>query len=200
MWLIAGLGNPGAGYAQHRHNAGFMAIDAIASRCGASVATSAHKAQLMKATLANIDCILAKPQTFMNLSGESLQAIGQYYKIPPAQMLVLHDDLDLKFAQLRIKKGGGHGGHNGLRDIDARLGKEYWRLRIGIGHPRDSATPQMEVSDYVLQRFSADEQRKLTQITALIAGNVDLFFTESPEAMLREVMQELKKEGSRPSS
>lgn len=192
MWLIAGLGNPGASYAQQRHNAGFMVIDALARAYDAPPMKSAHHALCSKVTIADMPCMLVKPQTFMNLSGQAMLGIATFYKIAPEKILVIHDDLDLKLGQLRMKIGGGHGGHNGLRDMDARMGKDYWRLRIGIGHPRDSNTPQMEVSDFVLQNFSADEQRVIDNVTDEIARHMALFFTHSPVGFMSKLAERLR--------
>lgn len=183
MWLIAGLGNPGAGYAKHRHNAGFMVLDAIAGAYGAGAWKAKQKGEVAEAAIAGEKCLLAKPQTFMNLSGQAIQPLMQFYKIPPANLLVLHDELDLKLGQCRIKQGGGHGGHNGLRDIDERIGKEYWRLRIGISHPGDKD----RVHDHVLSNFTKDERMLFDEVSAALVQYLPLFFTHSPAAMMSKV-------------
>lgn len=183
MWLIAGLGNPGAGYARHRHNAGFMALDAIAARYGASAWKEKHKGEVADATIAGEKCLLVKPQTFMNLSGQSIQPLLQFYKILPENLLVLHDELDVALGKCRTKKGGGHGGHNGLRDIDARIGPDYHRIRIGIGHPGDKD----RVHDHVLSNFTADERTVMEPVYEAIAEHLPLFFTHSPDAMMSKV-------------
>ena len=156
--LIVGLGNPGNEYARTRHNAGYWLVDELAHRHGGSFrAEGKYQGALARVSIAAEELWLFKPTTFMNLSGNALLSLCGFYRIPPAEMLVAHDDLDLATGTLRLKEGGGHGGHNGLRDCIAKLGDQFWRLRIGIGHPgaRD------EVLDYVLQRASADEQRLL---------------------------------------
>ncbi len=154
--LVVGLGNPGNDYATTRHNAGFWFVDALARDLGAQwIMESRLQAQMAKA--GNVR--LLKPQTFMNRSGMSVAALANFYQIPAAQILVSHDELDLLAGEIKLKFSGGHAGHNGLRDIHAKLGtNEYWRLRIGIGHPRDSLTPQQQVADWVLQRPRAEEQ------------------------------------------
>ena len=136
MWLVVGLGNPGSQYARTRHNIGFMAIDGLAA-AGVNFA-SKFQGECAKVTLGGEDVLLLKPQTYMNLSGQSVQAAMTFYKIPPAQMIVLHDEVDLSLGKLRIKQGGGANGHNGLKDIDARVGANYWRIRLGVGRPTDA--------------------------------------------------------------
>ncbi len=146
--LVAGLGNPGREYARTRHNAGFWFADELAARLSASFAgESKFAGDVAKAG----NLRLAKPMTFMNLSGRTVAGLARFYAIAPAEILVVHDELDLKPGDAKMKFGGGHAGHNGLRDIQAQLGSpEFWRLRIGIGHPRDSELTQQEVADYVL--------------------------------------------------
>ena len=151
--LIVGLGNPGADYVDTRHNAGFWMIDLIAAERGLSFRFEKRfNADECKFKVHDRDVYLQKPQTFMNRSGQSVAALARYYKIAPEQILVIHDELDLPPGCNRIKQAGGHGGHNGLRDIINHLGsREFFRLRIGIGHPGDSN----QVVDYVLHRPSA---------------------------------------------
>jgi len=153
--LIAGLGNPGSKYEQTRHNAGFWFVDEIARLKGAQFRPeSKFSGEVCKLVLEGRDVWLLKPDTFMNRSGTAVQKLASFYKIPVDNILVAHDELDLEPGTARLKSAGGHGGHNGLRDIIAHMGKEFHRLRIGIGHPghRD------QVSDYVLHRASQDEQ------------------------------------------
>ena len=153
--LIVGLGNPGAQYEQTRHNAGFWFVEEIARLKGAQFRPeSKFSGDVCKVILEGRDTWLLKPDTFMNRSGQAVQKLASFYKIPVENILVAHDELDLEPGTARLKTGGGHGGHNGLRDIIAHLGKEFHRLRIGIGHPghRD------QVSDYVLHRASKDDQ------------------------------------------
>ena len=147
--LVAGLGNPGREYAFTRHNAGFWFLDALAAKLGAAYRSeSKFQGHLGKA---EGDLRLLKPMTHMNLSGRSVSAASRFFAVPPAEILVVHDELDLLPGEAKMKFGGGVAGHNGLKDIAAQLGtKDFWRLRIGIGHPRDSAIPQQHVADYVL--------------------------------------------------
>ena len=153
--MIVGLGNPGPEYAQTRHNAGFWFVDLLAERHGGSFrAERKFSGELATVRVEGADILLLKPQTFMNRSGGSVQAAAAYLKIPAEQVLVAHDELDLPPGDVRLKLGGGHGGHNGLRNLIAHLGPEFWRLRLGIGHPGNRA----EVIDYVLQRASREDE------------------------------------------
>lgn len=157
--LVVGLGNVGARYAATRHNAGFWYADALAARLGASFRADrkAH-GELARITAEGRDLRLLKPATLMNHSGRSVAAVARFLKIPPGAILVAHDDLDLPAGSVRLKFGGGHGGHNGLRDLDAQLGsRDYWRLRIGIGHPGGRG----EVIDYVLSRPTPAERQAI---------------------------------------
>ena len=148
--LVVGLGNPGREHEATRHNAGFWFADALAARLGASFAGEAKFHGRIARCLG--DLRLLKPGTYMNLSGRAVGAVAQFFAIAPAEILVVHDELDLPPGDAKLKFGGGTAGHNGLRDIAAHLGgPAFWRLRLGIGHPRDSAIPQQGVADYVLQ-------------------------------------------------
>ena len=155
--LVVGLGNPGREHAATRHNAGFWFADALASRLGtAFVSEGKFHGQAAKAAG---DLRLLKPGTYMNLSGRSVAAFARFFAIAPEDILVVHDELDLPPGEAKMKFGGGIAGHNGLRDIAAQLATpDFWRLRIGIGHPRDSAIPQQDVADYVLAPPARDER------------------------------------------
>src|SRR5947209_6789165 len=153
MRLVVGLGNPGARYARNRHNIGFVRADAAARRYGFSAWRDRFKGELAEGTLVGEKRLLLKPQTFMNDSGEAVLAAMSFYKIRPEEVLVIHDELDLRPGKVRVKRGGGSAGHNGLRSIDALIGPDYWRLRIGIGHPGIKEL----VHPYVLQNFPAEE-------------------------------------------
>jgi peptidyl-tRNA hydrolase, PTH1 family len=135
MWLFVGLGNPGAKYAGNRHNIGFMALDRIAADHGFGPWKKAFKGLAADGRLGDTRVLLLKPETFMNLSGEAVQAAMAFHKIAPAQVVVFHDELDLAPGKMRVKQGGGHAGHNGLRSIHAHIGEAYGRVRLGIGHP-----------------------------------------------------------------
>ncbi len=154
--LIVGLGNPGPKYEQTRHNVGFVFVDELARSKGVSFKSeNKFHGDVCKLSLAGNELWLLKPNTFMNLSGKSVATLARFYKITPELILVVHDELDIPPGQLRLKQGGGHGGHNGLRDMIAQLGsKEFMRLRVGIGHPGQSR----DVSNYVLGKASRDEQ------------------------------------------
>jgi peptidyl-tRNA hydrolase, PTH1 family len=147
--LVAGLGNPGRGYESTRHNAGFWFADALTSKLGVAFSNEARfTAEVAKAG----DVRICKPMTFMNGSGRAVAAVARFFGIGPDAILVAHDELDLRPGEAKMKLGGGHAGHNGLRDIHAHLGSaDFWRLRLGIGHPRDTALPEREVIDYVLK-------------------------------------------------
>jgi peptidyl-tRNA hydrolase, PTH1 family len=153
--LIVGLGNPGDKYENTRHNAGFWLVDLIAQQTNSPLSTDAKLFGIVGKLAPHSDKWLLKPTTFMNASGKAVAALANYYKILPEEILVVHDELDLPVGQAKLKLGGGHGGHNGLRDIHAALGTpNYWRLRIGIGHPGEKS----EVVNYVLKAPSKDEQ------------------------------------------
>ena len=186
MWLVVGLGNPGSGYAQHRHNAGFMAVDALAHTYHATSFSKKFHGECADVTIASEKCLLLKPQTFMNLSGKAVLAAAQFYKIAPEKILVLHDELDLPLAKLRIKQGGGHGGHNGLRDIDSVMGQNYWRLRMGIGHPGNKDM----VHSYVLSPFSSEERPVMQEFLTSLAAHLALFWQKSPAALMSKLALE----------
>jgi len=149
MKLIVGLGNPGDKYKLNRHNIGFLAVDYLIKEFNASKISSKFKGELYKSS----DMLFLKPTTYMNLSGESVGAVKDFYKIDNEDIIVIHDDIDLAFGALKFKKGGGHGGHNGLKSIDSHIGKEYWRIRMGVGRPEKKEM----VVNYVLSDFSQEE-------------------------------------------
>ncbi len=159
MWMVIGLGNPGAKYAMNRHNIGFMALDAYAVSVGASRWKDEKKAEVLKLKLEDQEVLFVKPQTYMNLSGESVRFLMDYYKIELTKIMVVHDDIDQGFGALRIHKNRGAGGHNGLKSINEMLGtQDYGRIKMGVGRPTH---PGMDVAAYVLQNFSPDEQAHL---------------------------------------
>ena len=162
--LIVGLGNPGREYEATRHNAGFWWVEEFARAHGASFRVDGKFHGLVaRAALHGHEVHLLMPQTFMNVSGRAVSALAQFYKIEPAQILVVHDELDLPPGSAKLKLGGGHGGHNGLKDIIAQLGtKDFWRLRIGIGHPGERG----EVSNYVLNAARKEEQVLINEALA----------------------------------
>jgi len=154
MKLLVGLGNPGAKYARNRHNIGFMALDEIATDYGFSPWKSKFQAQLCEGNLGGVKVILLKPQTFMNLSGQAVGEAMRFYKLTSEDITVLHDELDLAPGKCRVKQGGGHAGHNGLRSLHSHIGADYGRVRLGVGHPGHKDA----VAGYVLRDFpKADE-------------------------------------------
>jgi peptidyl-tRNA hydrolase, PTH1 family len=181
--LIVGLGNPGTEYARTRHNAGFQFADELARRCGASFRSEArHRAELARTRIGAAEVWLLKPMAYMNHSGDAVQSIATFYKIPVQSILVAYDDLDFPTGVVRLKQGGGAAGHNGMRDVIAQMGDAFWRLRIGIGHPGDRAL----VLDYVLGRPPAAEARLIEDALAAAADAVPVLLTEGAQpAMMR---------------
>ncbi len=174
MLLIVGLGNPGTQYENTRHNIGFKVIDKLVFDFGAKeVSKASFYGQLFKSN----DILLLKPMTYMNLSGKSLLAVKQFYKIELENIIVVHDDIDLPFSALRFKQGGGHGGHNGLRSIDSLLGKEYMRVRMGVDKPEHKG----QVADYVLHDFSVEESKKLSAWITYTANVIKLLQEKTVE-------------------
>jgi PTH1 family peptidyl-tRNA hydrolase len=168
--LIVGLGNPGPGYAGNRHNAGFMVVDELARRVGGRFTSHKTGADVLEARLAGRRVVLARPRSFMNVSGPAVAATARYFKIPPTDVVVVHDDLDLDYGVLRLKRGGGEGGHNGLRSISAWLGsKDYLRVRFGIGRPPG----RMDPADYVLRDFSSVQHAELDLLVNRCADAVE---------------------------
>lgn len=160
MFLFVGLGNPGPQYENNRHNVGFMAIDVIAHAYNFPSFSSKHQGLLSQGQIAGHKVFLLKPQTFMNLSGQSVRAVADYYKIPTENIIVFHDELDIAHATLKVKKGGGHGGHNGLRNIAAHLGLDFYRVRLGIDHPGNKNL----VHSFVLQDFGKRERDMMDEL------------------------------------
>jgi PTH1 family peptidyl-tRNA hydrolase len=174
--LIVGLGNPGSKYTKTRHNAGFWFVDALLSQYGGCFKSETKfSGDVAKTTISGNSVFLLKPSTFMNRSGLSAHQLSSFYKIPVEEILVVHDELDLQPGTVRLKLSGGHGGHNGLRDLHAQIGKDYWRLRLGIGHPGD----RNKVVDYVLSIPSKDDEiaihnaidQALAVIETFVAGD-----------------------------
>lgn len=184
MRLVVGLGNPGSRHARNRHNIGFMAVAAIARRYGFPAFRSRFKGELAEGAIAGERRLLLLPQTFMNLSGESVLAAMSFYKIAPGEIVVIHDELDLRPGKVRVKRGGGNAGHNGLRSIDALIGGDYWRIRLGIGHPGIKEL----VHPYVLQNFTADELRLwVVPLVDAVAETIPVLLDGAPDAFMSEV-------------
>ena len=181
MQLIIGLGNPGKIYSLNRHNVGFMALDYIAKNFGGEfVESKKFKNNVAEITAFGKKIFLVKSNNFMNLSGESLWIIKNHYKIAIEDILVLHDDLDLEFAKLKIKQGGSSGGHNGLKSLDAHIGSNYVRLRIGIGRPKSN----QNTSDYVISNFTHEELKELEFLFEYINQKSNLLLERSFESFL----------------
>jgi peptidyl-tRNA hydrolase, PTH1 family len=183
--LIVGLGNPGSQYEATRHNAGFMVADVLADRIGAKF--SSHKksnSDIVTARLGDRSVIVAKPRTFMNLSGQPVAALARFYSVEPADIVVVHDELDIDFGAIRLKLGGGEGGHNGLRSITQHLGtKDYLRVRVGVGRPPG----RMDPASYVLKPFSSAERKDLGVICEEAADAAELVLRVGLEAAQNQV-------------
>lgn len=180
MWMIVGLGNPGNKYAFNRHNIGFMTVDFIGESCqDRPTWKNQEKAQICKVNWKNSECLLVKPQTFMNLSGEAVLPLLKFYKIPCEKLCVIQDDIDQNFAQIKIQTNRGHGGHNGIRNISELLGhSKYYRLKIGVGRPINE---KMNVADWVLQNFSKSEIDILPKLLDLSLNAIETLVTAGYE-------------------
>jgi PTH1 family peptidyl-tRNA hydrolase len=184
MLLWVGLGNPEPGMARNRHNIGFMAVDAIASRHGFTPWRSRFKGFYAEGRVGEARVLLLKPMTYMNLSGESVQAAASFFKIEPDAITAFHDELDLAPGKVRVKKGGGNAGHNGLRSMDRHLGgPDYWRVRLGIGHPGDKAL----VTGHVLGDFAKVDKEWLVPLLDGLAGVADLLAAQKPEDFMTRI-------------
>jgi PTH1 family peptidyl-tRNA hydrolase len=193
--LIVGLGNPGAEYARTRHNAGFWLVDELARRYrGSFRAESRHQGELARVAIGDADIWLLKPTTFMNRSGGCIAAVCGFYKISTEQVLVAHDEIDLPVAAVRLKQGGGHGGHNGLRDTIATVGDGFWRLRLGVGHPGS----REQVVDYVLRRAPAEEDALLQQAIGIAADIIPAVLAEGAQKAMNRLHS--KPAGDKPAS
>jgi PTH1 family peptidyl-tRNA hydrolase len=170
-WLIAGLGNPGPAYAGNRHNVGFMAADVLAARTGARFRAGKFRTLAAEGHLTGFSVVIIKPLTFMNDAGAALAGMSGYYRLGAGQVVAIHDELDLPFGTIRLKRGGGDNGHNGLRSVTARLGtRDYYRVRIGIGRPPG----RMDPAAYVLRDFSAPERQELPLLLDRAADAVEM--------------------------
>jgi len=183
MLIIAGLGNPDAEHARNRHNIGFMAVDAIAHRHGFSSWRGKFRAEIADGDLGGVKTLLIKPQTYMNRSGEALGEALRFYKLKPADLVVIYDEIDLPAGKLRVKTGGGSGGHNGIRSIDAHCGKDYRRVRLGIGHPGHKAAVQR----HVLGDFAKADAEWLDPFLAAIAENAGLLASSEDSTFMNRV-------------
>jgi PTH1 family peptidyl-tRNA hydrolase len=182
--LIAGLGNPGDEYARTRHNAGFGFVEELARRYGGAFRLeSRHRGELARIKIGGADLWLLKPMNFMNHSGDAVHSVAAFYKAVPAEVLVAYDDLDLPPGTARLREGGGAGGHNGMRDVIAQLGPDFWRLRLGIGHPghRD------KVLSYVLNRASTEDDILIRQSIDAAADIMPLLLGDGPQQAMHRL-------------
>ncbi|MEU2559307.1 aminoacyl-tRNA hydrolase [Streptomyces longispororuber] len=182
-WLVVGLGNPGPGYAMNRHNVGFMVADLLAGRIGGSFKRAAKaQAQVLEGRLGPMGpgsrrVVLVKPMSYMNLSGGPVTALRDFYKVPTAHVVAVHDELDIDFGTLRLKLGGGDNGHNGLKSMTKAMGSDYHRVRFGIGRPPG----RMQVADFVLKDFSSVERKELDYLVDRAADAVECLVAEGLE-------------------
>ncbi|KRB50846.1 peptidyl-tRNA hydrolase [Rhizobium sp. Root708] len=183
MLIIAGLGNPGSKYAGNRHNIGFMAVDAIYRRHSFSPWSKKFKAEISEGELGGEKVLLIKPQTYMNLSGESVGEAMRFYKLQPSDIVAIYDELDLPPAKARLKTGGGHGGHNGIKSLDAHCGKDYRRLRLGIGHPGVKEL----VQHHVLGDFAKADQSWLEPLLDTLADNADMLVRNEDSQLMNKL-------------
>lgn len=189
MWLLVGLGNPGTQYEKNRHNVGFMAIDQIARDYHFPAFKTKFDGQLSEGRIGEEKVALIKPQTFMNESGRCVGPAAKYFKVTPNRIIVFYDELDLPPGRLKVKKGGGTGGHNGIKSLDAHIGRQdYNRVRLGIGHPGDKD----RVTGHVLGDFSKEEQKWLPAWLDLIAAQVPLLIDDNMNDFMTRVAEESK--------
>ncbi|MEO6886897.1 MAG: aminoacyl-tRNA hydrolase [Jatrophihabitantaceae bacterium] len=182
-FLIVGLGNPGPRYAGTRHNAGFFVVDLLAERVGGKFKAHKGRCDVVEGRLAGAPVVLGKPKSYMNSSGGPIVSISRFYKVPVERIVVVHDDLDLPYGSLRLKRGGGDGGHNGLRSASAALGdREYARVRFGIGRPPGQQDP----ADYVLKEFASAERKDLAYFVDRAADAVERLIADGLTAAQNE--------------
>lgn len=187
MFLIVGLGNPGRSYAGNRHNVGFMCLSHFAKEHGIAFDRKQSKARIGSGTIAGKDVVLAKPQTFMNCSGESVKLLVQRFKVNLNELLVIHDDMDLPLGKIRIRQGNSAGGHKGAQSIISAFGsKDFVQLRVGIGRPAENQLNEQDIIDYVLSEFTGDENRVIRETIPTVSEAILCFVTEGlTEAMNR---------------
>lgn len=184
--VIVGLGNPGPEHLLTRHNAGFWFVDALAAKLGGRFRShTKFQGEICRVPVNGTEITLLKPTTYMNRSGLAIRALSDYLKVTPAETLVVHDDMDLPVGDARFKLGGGHGGHNGLRDTITHIGADFWRLRIGVGHPGDKT----EVIDYVLRRAGKDEEEKILAAVAEALDALQVFMNQGSELAMNGLHQ-----------
>jgi PTH1 family peptidyl-tRNA hydrolase len=182
--LIVGLGNPGPEHALTRHNVGFWFVDALAHATEARFREHRkHQAELARIRIAEHELILVKPQTYVNRSGLAIRSVAEYYRVAPGEILVVYDELDLPVGAVRLKRGGGAGGHNGVKDTIAHIGDDFWRLRVGIGHPGNKA----EVIDYVLHRAPQEEEEAIIDCVAAAVDIMPMLLSAGAEKAMNKL-------------
>jgi PTH1 family peptidyl-tRNA hydrolase len=194
MLLLVGLGNPGSGYANNRHNIGFMAVDAIAARHGFKPWRVKFDGEIAEGEIAGERVLALKPMTYMNLSGQSVAAAARFYKIGGERIVVVHDEIELAPGRIRVKRGGGNAGHNGLKSLDAALGREYWRVRLGVGRPDralSDADPEA-VSNWVLRDFAKADRPWLTALIDAVADSFPLLAAGDEAKFMNRVALAMK--------
>jgi PTH1 family peptidyl-tRNA hydrolase len=194
MLVIVGLGNPGSSYAGHRHNIGYRAVEAIHDRHRFAPWRERWRSLVAEGTLAGRKVLLMKPATYMNLSGDAVGEATRFYKVPNADVVAIHDELDLPPAKVRIKAGGGDGGHNGLRSLSAHLGPDYRRIRIGIGHPGHKDL----VSSYVLHDFAKADAEWIDPLLASLAANAAMLAEDKDAALASRLHLDLQRASAVP--
>lgn len=188
MWLLVGLGNPGKEHQGDRHNIGFMAIDEIARAHGFPAFRKKFDGELSEGRIAGQRVALLKPQTYMNESGRSIGPAAKYFKVTPGRVIVFHDELDLPPFKTKVKKGGGNAGHNGLKSTSAHMGTpDFWRVRLGIGHPGD----KNRVTGYVLNDFTKEEQKDLPYWLDVLAKHTALLLDDKPDDFMTVIAKDL---------
>jgi PTH1 family peptidyl-tRNA hydrolase len=187
MRLIVGLGNPGQRYARNRHNIGFMAVDEIVRRYSFGPWRSRFQSQVSEGRIGLEKLLAMEPQTYMNESGRAVGEALRFYKLDPGQVIVLHDEIDLKPGRVKVKQGGGPGGHNGLRSIDDHIGRDYWRVRLGVGHPGDKDL----VHGYVLSDFAKADQVWRDKVIDTVAAELPDLVAGDALAFMSRVAQSL---------
>jgi PTH1 family peptidyl-tRNA hydrolase len=192
--LVVGLGNPETSYALNRHNIGFMAADVLAASARAPAWQRKFKGQVTTVTLGGKTFLLLKPMTFMNLSGEAVGEAMRFYKLAPADVIVFHDDIDLLPGKVKVKQGGRNGGHNGLKSVDAHIGPDYWRVRMGIGRPAN----RNQVTDYVLSDFAKADRAWLEELLHAVAEHFPLMLAGKDATFMSRVAESLKTPEERP--
>ncbi len=183
MRLIVGLGNPGPRYADNRHNIGFLAVDEIVRRYSFGPIKTKFHGAIAEGNIGAEKVVCLCPTTFMNESGRAVQAAMQFYKLDASDITVIHDEIDLPLGKVKVKRGGGAGGHNGLRSIDAHVGPDYWRIRLGVGHPGVKSA----VKNFVLMDFAKEERRLVNEINEVCAAHLPLLFSTDENRYMNKV-------------